>query len=298
MLKLCWQNNAPSPPPRGLEATHLFLLLIHSNLRWRAAVFQTLPRNKLHTPSWVSAVLYHPETFLVTLVRLAGTKLHLPGRGCGCVQFVARLKVSRGFPRQASFSAHAQVWSWVCHATRLVNSTLFSTKACVSINELLQNELLRKDRTSSFSPYCEVGKRVLKFRANFCQVFELLYSNDRSNYVQIQFSTVLHVAQPLRDKSLKRAFRSSEKSWKPSKTHQVSFFRLYCNICRFSREFCCFIFDRLFDSIQILLGGLHCRHVGVQNKIKFAHKVCIKMEVKSQGRKILLCHTTKMAAMT
>ena len=84
----------------GLEATHLFVPLIHSNLRWRAPVFQTLPRNKLHTPSRVSAVLYHPETFLVTLVRLAGTKLHLPGRGCGCVQ-------SRGFPSQASFSAHA-----------------------------------------------------------------------------------------------------------------------------------------------------------------------------------------------
>ena len=46
------------------------------------------------------------------------------------------------------------------------------------------------------------------------------------------------------------------------------------------------------------LGGLHCRHIGGKNKRKFAHVVCIKMEVNSQRRKILLFHTTNMAAMT
>ena len=43
---------------------------------------------------------------------------------------------------------------------------------------------------------------------------------------------------------------------------------------------------------------LHCRHVGVQNKRKFVHIVCIKMEVKSQRRKKLLFLYTNMAAMT
>ena len=46
------------------------------------------------------------------------------------------------------------------------------------------------------------------------------------------------------------------------------------------------------------IGGLDCRHVGGQNKRKSAHIVCIKMEVNSQRRKILLFHTTNMAAMT
>ena len=45
-------------------------------------------------------------------------------------------------------------------------------------------------------------------------------------------------------------------------------------------------------------GGLHCRHVGGQNKRKLAHIVCIKMEVNTQSRKILLFHTTNTAAMT
>ena len=52
-----------------------------------------------------------------------------------------------------------------------------------------ENELLRKDRTSSFLAYGEVGKRVLKFQAHFSdfsEVFEVLYSNDGSNYVQIR----------------------------------------------------------------------------------------------------------------
>ena len=46
------------------------------------------------------------------------------------------------------------------------------------------------------------------------------------------------------------------------------------------------------------IGGLHCRHVGWQNKRKFAHAVCIKMAVNSQRRKILLFLSTNMAAMT
>ena len=48
----------------------------------------------------------------------------------------------------------------------------------------------------------------------------------------------------------------------------------------------------------ITLGGLHCRHVGGQNKRKFVHIVGIKMEVYSQRRKILLFLSTNMAAMT
>ena len=35
------------------------------------------------------------------------------------------------------------------------------------------------------------------------------------------------------------------------------------------------------------IGGLYCRHVGGQNKRKFAHIVCIRMNVNSQGRKNL-----------
>ena len=50
------------------------------------------------------------------------------------------------------------------------------------------------------------------------------------------------------------------------------------------------------DSFHI--GGFHCRHVGGQNKRKFVHIVCIKMEVNSQRRKILLFLSTNMAAMT
>ena len=36
------------------------------------------------------------------------------------------------------------------------------------------------------------------------------------------------------------------------------------------------------------IGGLHCRLVGGQNKRKFVHKLCIKMKVNSQRRKIVL----------
>ena len=36
------------------------------------------------------------------------------------------------------------------------------------------------------------------------------------------------------------------------------------------------------------IGGLHCRHVGGQNKRKFAHIICIKMAVNSQRRKNLI----------
>ena len=59
-----------------------------------------------------------------------------------------------------------------------LQSTLFSTKVCVSIKE---NELLRKNGTSSLSAYGEAGKRMLKFPANFIEVFEVHSSNDGSN---------------------------------------------------------------------------------------------------------------------
>ena len=52
---------------------------------------------------------------------------------------------------------------------------------------------------------------------------------------------------------------------------------------------------RLSESI----GGLHCRHVGGhKKKRKFVDIVCIKMEVNSQRRKILLFLYTSIAAMT
>ena len=38
----------------------------------------------------------------------------------------------------------------------------------------------------------EVGKRVIKFQANFTEVFEVLYLSDGSNYIQIR----LQVFQP------------------------------------------------------------------------------------------------------
>ena len=46
------------------------------------------------------------------------------------------------------------------------------------------------------------------------------------------------------------------------------------------------------------IDGFHCRHVGGQNKRKFVHIVCIKIEVNSHRRKILLFLSTNMAAMT
>ena len=55
---------------------------------------------------------------------------------------------------------------------------------------------------------------------------------------------------------------------------------------------------RIYCNQFLAIGGLHCRHVGGQNKRKFAHKVCIKIAVNSQRRKILLFLSTNMAAMT
>ena len=52
-----------------------------------------------------------------------------------------------------------------------------------------ENELPRKDRTSSFLPY-EADKRVLKFQANVSEVFEALSSNDGSNFIQILVSNL------------------------------------------------------------------------------------------------------------
>ena len=49
-----------------------------------------------------------------------------------------------------------------------------------------ENELPRKDRTSSFLAYGGAGKRVLKFQANFSEVFEVLSLNDGSNFIQIR----------------------------------------------------------------------------------------------------------------
>ena len=49
---------------------------------------------------------------------------------------------------------------------------------------------------------------------------------------------------------------------------------------------------------SLTIGGFHCRHIGGQNKRKFVHVVCIKIEVISHRRKILLFLSTNMAAMT
>ena len=48
------------------------------------------------------------------------------------------------------------------------------------------NELPRRDRTSSFLPYGEAGKREVKFQANFSEVFEVLSPNDGPNVIQIR----------------------------------------------------------------------------------------------------------------
>ena len=53
--------------------------------------------------------------------------------------------------------------------------------------------------------------------------------------------------------------------------------------------------QRLYRIRDEVIGRLHCRHVGGQNKRKFVHKVCIKMAVNSQMRKILLFLFTNMA---
>ena len=44
----------------------------------------------------------------------------------------------------------------------------------------------------------------------------------------------------------------------------------------------------LFNAVKLTgIGGLHCCHVGGQNKRKFVYIVCIKMKVNSQRRKIV-----------
>ena len=48
------------------------------------------------------------------------------------------------------------------------------------------NELPRRDRTSSFLPYVEAGKRELKFQANVSEVFEMLSLNDGPNFIEIR----------------------------------------------------------------------------------------------------------------
>ena len=47
-----------------------------------------------------------------------------------------------------------------------------------------------------------------------------------------------------------------------------------------------------------ITAGFHYHHVGRQNKRKFAHIVCIKIEVNSQRRKILLLPSTNMTDLT
>ena len=56
------------------------------------------------------------------------------------------------------------------------------------------------------------------------------------------------------------------------------------------------ILEQTFTDVTI--GGFHCHHVGGQNKRKFVYVVCIKIEVNSHRRKILLFLYTNMAAMT
>ena len=45
-----------------------------------------------------------------------------------------------------------------------------------------------------------------------------------------------------------------------------------------------------------VIGGLHCRRVGGQNKSKFAHIFYIKMAVYSPSKKMLLFLSTNVAA--
>ena len=103
-----------------------------------------------------------------------------------------------------------------------LNSILFSTKACISINEFLQEWVAQEGPQIIFLCIWRAVKRVLKFQVNFSEVSKVLSSNDGSNYIQIRLqvfqpchlhNTVLHVDQPLRDKPLKMAFGSSEKPW-------------------------------------------------------------------------------------
>ena len=49
--------------------------------------------------------------------------------------------------------------------------------------------------------------------------------------------------------------------------------------------------------LVLCIGGLHCRHVGVQNKRTVVHIVCLKFEVNSKRREVLSFLYTNMAAM-
>ena len=49
------------------------------------------------------------------------------------------------------------------------------------------NEPPRRDRTSSFLPNGEAGKRELKFQTNLSEVFEVLFLNDGPNFIEIRF---------------------------------------------------------------------------------------------------------------
>ena len=51
-------------------------------------------------------------------------------------------------------------------------------------------------------------------------------------------------------------------------------------------------------NLVLYIGGLSCRHLGGKNKRNFVHKVCIKMAMNSQRRKILLFLSTIMATVT
>ena len=65
-----------------------------------------------------------------------------------------------------------------------------------------ENELPWKDRTSSFLPYSEAGKRVVKFQASFRKVFEVHSSNDGSNFIQIRLlvsNLVINIIQDISD---------------------------------------------------------------------------------------------------
>ena len=62
----------------------------------------------------------------------------------------------------------------------------------------------------------------------------------------------MHVDQPLRDKPLKTAFGSTEKPWKHSKTHRVSFFRLNYKFCGLLWGYCCLIFYLILTPYKLL----------------------------------------------
>ena len=50
----------------------------------------------------------------------------------------------------------------------------------------------KKNRTSFFLPYGETGKQVLKFQANFSEVFEVLSSNDGPNLRTVSTFVTVH----------------------------------------------------------------------------------------------------------